>query len=146
MFMGLDVGISLPPGNALACDLKNMAERPVSEIVKQGGDDGVPGAMRIEFAGGATGPYLALDAFHEPSCAVKGADGMGEAGMSGRGKDKFRRAQLLDAPQSLEVRCLQQIPCGAVGMIIKAKINDAVNCILYALIPPCISFCHDCRE
>ena len=80
----------------------------MAEIVKQRRDHRDLGPPRIEcFADAGDFP---LDDAHQFARDVEDADGMDEARVGGAGEDELGQAELLDPPQALELRRVDEPP------------------------------------
>ena len=114
--------------------LEGMAERPVADVVQQGGEQGDPLPFRVP-------PALApRDDIGQPPRHVIDADAVGEAAVRCAGKHEVGEAELPDAAQALEFGRVQEVPGDPVRFVplpvaAVPEHDQAVNRVADALRP-----------
>ena len=121
-------------GDVFARVFKCVGEGSVSDVVEQCGEDGRVGAVPVKVSADVAYGDFAIDSLDEFARAVEDSDGMGEARVCRRGKHELDFPELRDAPQPLEIRGLEESPCGFFGGDFRVEIDDSVYSVLDSLI------------
>src|SRR5580698_2702100 len=88
--------------------LESMAEHAMADVVQQGGGHGDLSLVLAILT--TAGLDMAPDDPHQCAGDMEHAEAMREAGMGGAGKYELEEAELADAAQALERRCLDHLP------------------------------------
>ncbi len=105
--------------------LKGVAERTVTKIVKQRGDDGYLRAVFVSLE--CIRRHLPPNDIDQLSGCVENSDGMRETSMGRAWKDEFSHPELPDAAKALKFRRSDQGPRKLIQCLIVLEYDQAVH-------------------